>query len=34
LMGGWHRIDAPIGQPAVFVKSDMSWSEFLLKLSV
>lgn len=32
--GGWHVIDAPIGQPAVFIKSDTSWSEFLSKLSV
>lgn len=32
--GGWHRIDAPIGKPAVFVKSDTSWSEFLIKLDV
>ncbi|MBV1709757.1 MAG: alpha-glucosidase [Erysipelothrix sp.] len=34
LRGGWHRIDAPIGEPVAFVKSDMSWSEFLLELSV
>ncbi|MDP2814131.1 MAG: alpha-glucosidase [Erysipelotrichaceae bacterium] len=32
--GGWHLIDAPSGQPAVFIKSDTSWSEFLSNLSV
>jgi sulfoquinovosidase len=31
---GWHRIEAPLGQPAVFVKSDTNWSEFLIKLDV
>jgi alpha-glucosidase len=34
LSGGWHRINAPIGQPAVFVKSETAWTEFLGKLSV
>ena len=32
--GGWHIIDAPIGQPAVFIKSDTSWSKILCNLSV
>jgi alpha-glucosidase len=31
---GWHLVKAPIGQPAVFLKSDTPWSEFLNKLSV
>jgi sulfoquinovosidase len=31
---GWHLVKAPIGQPAVFLKSDTPWSEFLEKLSV
>jgi alpha-glucosidase len=31
---GLHRVDAPYGQPAVFVKSDTNWSEFLIKLDV
>jgi alpha-glucosidase len=34
IQGGWHIIDAPIGQPAVFIKSDTSWSEILCNLSV
>ncbi len=34
ISGGWHLIHAPIGQPAVFVKNDTAWTEFLIKLSV
>lgn len=31
---GWHDVKAPIGQPAVFIRSETLWSEFLGKLSV
>jgi sulfoquinovosidase len=31
---GYHQVKAPIGQPAVFIRSETTWSEFLSKLSV
>lgn len=33
-IGGWHLVNAPIGLPAVFIRRDTPWTEFLIKLSV